>query len=210
MISILNPVPQQSQDIGGKILFGLAAILMMGGILSLAYVAYVKLDERFYQRTEMIKLASSVVMDTPQPAMDLGPSRPAIGDVIGEIQIRRIGLKAIVIEGDSLKILRRAVGHLPDTALPGQSGNIALAGHRDSLFRPLRQIRQGDVVTLDLKEQRFRYEVRSIEIVAPDNLAVLEPTIARELTLITCFPFGYIGPAPNRLIVRAREIAASR
>jgi sortase A len=206
MISILNPVPQPSRIVGGKVLAGLAPILMLEGIMLLGYVAYLKADELFYQRTEIVKLRSSPIVNREQRlANDLLRPRPVIGDVLGELQVPRIGLKAIVVEGDSSKLLRRAVGHVPDTALPGQSGNIALAGHRDSLFRPLRLIRQGDLVIFGVKDQRFQYEVQSTEIVSPENVAVLQPTLAHELTLITCFPFGYVGAAPNRFIVHAHE-----
>jgi sortase A len=137
------------------------------------------------------------------------PSRRgfAVGEVIGEIRIPRLGLKAIVVEGESLRILRRAIGHVPGTAFPGDSGNVALAGHRDTFFRPLHDIHLGDSITFDAAGRQFRYEVESIQVVSPKEIKVLLPTTSRELTLITCFPFAYIGSAPNRFVVRATQVA---
>jgi sortase A len=181
---------------------------MMAGTLAIGYAGYTKAGELSYQRTEMAKFEAPKVTSSPQPRND-SPARPALGDVLGEIRIPRLGLKAIVVEGDSSEILRRAVGHVPNTALPGEFGNVGLAGHRDSLFRSLRRIKQGDLVTFELKDQQFRYQVQYLEIVEPGNIAVLQSGTAHELTLITCFPFTYIGPAPNRFIVHAHEVDAS-
>jgi sortase A len=133
----------------------------------------------------------------------------AAGEVIGEIQIPRLRLKAIVAEGTSPRVLRRAVGHIPYTAMPGETGNIGLAGHRDSFFRALREIRGGDVVILRTMTQQFRYEVQSTRVVSPADTSVLSRSPTTELTLVTCFPFDYIGSAPNRFVVRARRINQS-
>jgi sortase A len=137
----------------------------------------------------------------PHPFLD--------GEVIGEIQVPRLGLDAIVIQGDSAENLRRAVAHLPKSALPGESGNIALAGHRDTFFRPLRDIRLGDEIRFKTYARSFDYVVESIEVVEPRDMSVLESSSGHELTLLTCFPVYYIGPAPRRLVVRAREVDAT-
>ena len=112
----------------------------------------------------------------------------------------------MVVQGDSPKILRRAVGHIVETAMPGGQGNVTLAGHRDTFFRPLRNIRRGDTVTLKTLEGAFQYEVESTAVVPPNDIQVLQPSAERTLTLITCFPFYYVGPAPNRFIVLARQM----
>ena len=130
------------------------------------------------------------------------------GGVIGEIDVPRLGIQTMVVEGDSNKILRRAVGHMPETPLPWESGNVALAGHRDSFFRPLRNVRSGDAITLKTVNGDFQYEVESTEVVPANDMHVLDASSGRTLTLITCFPFYYIGSAPNRFIVRAREIGS--
>jgi sortase A len=128
------------------------------------------------------------------------------GDVIGEMEIPRLDLKTIVVQGESPKVLRRAVGHLPETALPGNSGNVALAGHRDSFFRPLRNIQLGDAITIKTPDGEFEYQVESTEIVWPSDVEVLKPSSENTLTLVTCFPFYYVGAAPKRFIVHARQV----
>jgi sortase A len=128
------------------------------------------------------------------------------GDVIGEIQVPRLGLNAIVVQGDSPANLRRAVGHISYSALPGEWGNVALAGHRDTFFRPLHDIRLGDEIRFKTPERSFEYLVESIEVVAPSDIQVLEPSTGHDLTFITCFPFHFVGAAPKRFVVRAREV----
>jgi len=128
------------------------------------------------------------------------------GGVIGEMEVPRLGLKVMVVQGDSPSILQRAVGHLPGTALPGDAGNVALAGHRDTFFRPLKDILPGDGITLKTPEGNFQYRVESTAVVPPTDVRVIQASGGRILTLITCFPFYYVGSAPDRFIVRARQI----
>jgi sortase A len=173
---------------------------MIGGIFLLAYAGYVVTEASAYQTIEIRRFEYS---KPPAQRRIL-----AEGEVIGEIAVARLGLKAIVVQGDSPRILRRAVGHISETALPGEFGNVALAAHRDTFFHPLRDIRQGDIVTLNMPGQQFRYEVDSTRVVSPRESDVLQPSTGRELTLITCFPFGYVGAAPNRFVVHAREIGS--
>ena len=102
------------------------------------------------------------------------------------------------------------VGHLPDTALPGEPGNIVLAGHRDTFFLPLKRVRAGDAITLRTRGGDFEYLVESTAVVRPTDLTVIQTTDRSTLTLTTCFPFSYVGPAPDRFIVRARERKGAR
>jgi sortase A len=169
------------------------------GILALCYAGYVVLDADAYQAYEQSKF------ENESPGQTLSP--PLVeGGVIGEIQVRRLHLKAIVVQGSSHTILRRAVGHIPETALPGEPGNVALAGHRDTFFRPLRNIRLGDAITFKTPDGAFQYVVESTAVVAASEVGVLASSDGRTLTLITCFPFDYIGSAPNRFVVHAREL----
>jgi sortase A len=130
----------------------------------------------------------------------------ATGAVVGRVEIPRVGVSAVVREGDDVKTLRRAVGHIPGTALPGEIGNAALAGHRDTFFRGLRDVRTGDHILLTTPGGSARYVVKSTNVVDPSDVSVLAPTRRSTLTLVTCYPFNYIGAAPRRFIVRA-EIA---
>jgi len=123
--------------------------------------------------------------------------------VIGRLEIPDLHLVAIVQEGADAGTLRRAVGHIPGTALPGGRGNVGLAGHRDTFFRPLRQIQVNDTIELKTQNATYRYRVESMQIVGPRDVQVLRSTTAASLTLVTCYPFYYVGSAPKRFIVRA-------
>ena len=183
-------------------------VLLAAGLLALAYAAYVVVDARSFQAAEQQRLErarrQAAAERTSTAAVAL-----VDGGSIGELEIRRLGLAVIVVQGDSAKILRRAVGHLPGTALPGELGNVVLAGHRDTFFRPLRNVRAGDVITLKTRDGDFEYLVESTTVVPPNDVKVLQPTGGRTLTLITCFPFFVLGPAPDRFVVRARERATA-
>ena len=101
-----------------------------------------------------------------------------------------------MLEGDSDEVLRKGVGHIPSTALPGGSGNMAIAGHRDTFFRPLKDIRRNDNITLATTAGTYHYRVRSVQVVRPDNTQVLAPSDQASLTLVTCYPFHFVGLAP--------------
>jgi sortase A len=131
---------------------------------------------------------------------------PASGDPIGRLEIPRLGVSVMVAEGSSADVLRKAVGHLTGTALPGSGGNVALAGHRDRYFRPLKDIRDGDEILLTTPQGTFRYRVEWTRIIDPTDLRVLAPTGRPSLTLLTCYPFHFVGHAPHRFAVRARRI----
>jgi LPXTG-site transpeptidase (sortase) family protein len=176
---------------------------LISGVLVLLYVGYVFVDAYHYQAREQTAFELPRIENVNQRE---GPGLIAEGGVIGELEVPRLGLKVIVAQGDSPRILRRAVGHIRETALPGQSGNVALTGHRDTFFRPLRNIRSGDSISFKTAESEFHYQVESTAVVPPSDVSVLQPSSEPTLTLITCFPFYYVGAAPNRFIVRAREV----
>jgi len=148
-----------------------------------------------------------------------GSPRPSNGDLLGRIEIQRLHLSAIVREGVDDDTLRRAVGHIPSTALPGESGNFAIAAHRDTLFRALKDIHKDDRVTFQSENQTFTYQVVSTRIVNPTDVSVLNPeppeprtgesnagAPEKTLTMITCYPFYFVGSAPQRFIVKARLV----
>jgi len=177
------------------------------GVVGLGYAGYIVADEHIYQEVEAAQFETVSKAIAPEAPTAGAPKRVIIEEgLIGELEIPRLGLKLAVVQGDSERILRRAVGHLPSTAMPGDLGNVALAGHRDTFFRPLRKIEPGDAITLKTYDGGFEYRVESIEVISPGNIGVLKPTGARTLTLITCFPFHYVGAAPNRFIVRATQL----
>ena len=183
----------------------LAPLLLAVGLLLLGYALYAIVDtEVFNQREQQQFEPHTGKKDgVVEPALPAPPV--ADGESIASIEIARLGLKAVVIQGDSDVNLRRGVGHLAETALPGEVGNVVLAGHRDTVFRPLKDVRAGDAITLTTRDGEFAYRVESMSVVPPTAIDVLEPTGGRTLTLITCYPFYFVGAAPNRFIVRARQ-----
>ena len=186
--------------------------LLAAGVLALGYVAYVSIDTSAYQADQR-RLLDQARHRTPivdagyakHPAPRPAAAIPLEGGSIGMIEIPRLGIGVAVVEGDSAALLDRAVGHISDTALPGETGNVVLAGHRDTFFRPLEHVRAGDTITVKTVRGDFHYLVESTIVVKPDDLWVLAPIGGRTLTLITCFPFAYVGSAPDRFVVRARE-----
>jgi len=129
------------------------------------------------------------------------------GGLVGRISVPRLGVSAIVLEGVDKKSLRRGAGHIPATALPGEEeGNVGIAAHRDSFFRGLKDIQEDDTIELTTLDGTFRYQVEWTKIVKPADVSVLEPTDEPALTLVTCYPFYFVGSAPERFIVRAHRI----
>ena len=189
--------PRRGASLAGR-------VLLAAGVLTLGYAAYVVADAQAYQAIEQRRFEHA---GHPVAGAPTSNARPALleGGAIGEIHIPRLGLLAIVAQGETAATLHRAVGHVPDSALPGELGNVVLAGHRDTFFRPLRRVHPGDAITLKTRDGDFEYLVESTAVVPPSDVQVLAPRGGRTLTLITCFPFSYLGSAPERFIVRARE-----
>jgi sortase A len=177
-----------------RALFALAAILLGWYVVQKASTAY-------YQAVSSREL-ETIRMSMPTTTARLKTTLP-IGSLVGRIDIPRLGVSAIVREGDNTSTLRRSVGHVPQTALPGEPGNSGLAGHRDTFFRGLRDARAGDRITVTTGNAVLRYVIRNTRVVEPDDVSVLKPTSGRTLTLVTCYPFSYIGAAPQRFIVQA-------
>ncbi len=130
------------------------------------------------------------------------------GEVIGRLDIPRLQLTVPVLSNYDPDSLKRGVGHIPGTAIPGGLGTVGLAGHRDMFLRPLRNIRKGMDVRLVGESGTYHYAVDSTEIVDPSDVGVLEIGDRPELTLITCYPFYYVGSAPQRFIVHAHLVSA--
>jgi sortase A len=175
---------------------------LLVGVIAAGYAGYVITDAEVFQAVQLRKFNHVAPLAEPHLL--------TIGEVVGQIEIPSLALRAVILHGDSPALLRRGVVHLPETPLPGEWGNVALAGHRDTFFRPLRNIRVGEVIVLRTPGGNVvQYRVESTSVVAPTNIEVLGPSNRHELTLVTCFPFDYVGHAPNRFIVRAYEIAPS-
>ncbi|MBZ5698392.1 MAG: class D sortase [Acidobacteriia bacterium] len=197
------------------------------GILALGYCGYAVLDAKIYQgyQTQRFQRAAKEAKSSshmganvippatvPSPVQVTSPGAASFGitgragSPLGQIEIPKIGLAVMILEGTDNRTLRRAVGHIPETALPGEPGNIAIAGHRDTFFRHLRDLEKNDEITLTTLDNTYRYLVDFSEVVGPNDTEVLNASDIAILTLVTCYPPSYIGPAPKRLIVRAHMI----
>jgi sortase A len=177
-------------------------LLIASGVSLLTYFGFVLTDTWIFQRAEDRQLESLLVA----PAQDVSFVAPASAALIGRVEVPRLGISAIVMEGTTTRILRRAVGHIFGTAFPGQPRNVGISGHRDAFFRPLRSIEPRDIILLTTMAGEYSYRVRSTRVVTPDDVAVLEPGSGETLTLVTCYPFYFVGPAPKRFIVRAERV----
>ena len=184
-------------------------------VAMLGYCAFVVVDTHVFQEREsrtlqrLLEDQHATSADSPPAKLLSPPAIPpaaAASGLIGRIEIARLGLSVMVIEGADGKTLRRAAGHVPGTALSGQPGNVGITAHRDTFFRPLRNIRMDDVITLTMLQGEYRYRVVSTKIVSPQDVEVLDSTGGEVLTLVTCYPFYFVGAAPNRFIVRAERV----
>jgi sortase A len=175
------------------------------GILAVSYVALTLLHAKLYQEAANNALDAQI---HAQEQNQMIPPQAAAkeGDVLGRIEIPRLGMTVAILEGTAPQTLKLGVGHIEGTALPGASGNVGIAGHRDTYFRALQDIRDKDEIQIQTATGLSRYEVDSLQIVAPSDVGVLAPTAESSITLVTCYPFHFIGSAPERFIVRARRI----
>lgn len=176
--------------------------LLIVGLVLVGYYTYVSVETRLYQALENREL-NAILSSAPALPSTRPRPQPAPGSTLGRIEIPRLGVSAVIRAGSDARTLRLAVGHIPGTALPGESGNIGLAGHRDTFFRRLRHIRADDEIRVVTPEGTFAFRVEDTKVVAPKDTWVLKPTRATSLTLVTCYPFTYVGSAPDRFIVRA-------
>ena len=179
-------------------------ILLVSGILALSYVVFTLVSARIYQKNAVLALDKQIQAEEQhkivQPVLAIKE-----GDVLGRIEIPRIGVSVAVLQGTTWRTLRLGVGHIKGTALPGEPGNIGIAGHRDTYFRALKDIHKDDEIQLETATGITRYVVDWIRITSPSDNGVLAPTTESSLTLVTCYPFYYIGAAPERFIVHAHR-----
>jgi sortase A len=196
------------------------------GVLAMSYCATVLLDKWLFQAYQTwrferaLKDAQTSARTIQQPASSPLPAQAEAdraravsfgidglaGSPLGRIEISSIGLAAMIMEGIDGRTLRHAVGHVPGTPLPGQQGNVVITGHRDTFFRGLRNIHKDDEITLTTLHGSYRYRVDSTQVVEPKDTEVLDNSVDNTLTLVTCYPFYFVGPAPKRFIVRAHRI----
>jgi sortase A len=177
-------------------------VLLAAGLAILGYCGAELLNSHIQQARGARELDRQLDQTRRDP-----PATIADGTPVGQLQIPTLHLSAVVFQGTSDSILAEGVGHLDASAFPGQSGNVVLAAHRDTFFRSLRHIRKGDLVQVSTPYGIRTYAVDSTEVVKPTETGVMAATASPTLTLITCYPFYYVGHAPKRFIVRASPVS---
>ncbi|HEY7288288.1 MAG TPA: class D sortase [Vicinamibacterales bacterium] len=181
-------------------------VLLVVAIVGGAWCLAVWLEGRFTRSVDVAPLRVTMTLpgDADHPSSAAPP--PHAGTLLGRLDAPRVGLSAPILEGSDDGTLRRGAGHIEDTALPGAAGNVGIAGHRDTVFRPLRRVSVGDAIDLTTGEEVYHYRISRTLIVNPDRVDVLDPTSHKTLTLVTCYPFEFLGHAPRRFIVQAELV----
>lgn len=177
---------------------GFAAIAGAGGT-----AVYADISQRYQSWKFDHEVAAPAAMAIGEAAGDLKE-----GDRIGRLEIPRIGISVMVLQGTEEATLIAGAGHVPGTPSPGGDGNVVIAAHRDTFFRKLEAIEPGDGIRITTIRGTYDYVVDSMETVDPDDTSVMESRDRSELTLITCYPFYFVGSAPKRFIVHARPLAS--
>lgn len=200
-----GPLPPHATPPPRRGLRRLETFLLLLGVVFLGAWAWFTIEAALYQRMEDRELDAVLRSRSTPVAITTTPARRQVerGVVLGKVEIPRLGVSTIVRAGTDARTLRLAVGHIEGTALPGDIGNMGLAAHRDTFFRRLRDIRHGDTIRVITPEGTFTYRVARTDIVWPTDVWVLDDTDQPVLTLVTCYPFSYVGSAPQRFIVRA-------
>jgi len=182
---------------------GASLVLFAAGIILLSYWASATIEANAYQG----RLAHR--LETLTPSVHATRHEANASGLVGRLEIPRLGVSAMITEGVTRQALGRGIGHVPDTAFPGEPGNVGLAAHRDTYFRRLKDVAHGDRVRLVTPDGEFSYEVDRVEVVDPDRIDLLADTFGPTLTLVTCYPFHWIGNAPKRFVVRCRPVGES-
>jgi len=183
-------------------------VTLAAGLSLLLWPSFVMAESLWVQWVGgwQLKVASRELPETiVAPKVGASPSRSSVrrGSVLGQFEVPRLNLSYVLLEGTDNRTLDKSIGHVEGTGLPGDSGNISIAGHRNTHFRKLEWIRRGDEIVITSQHGHYRYRVEWMRLFRPDDIGVLDAAHGPAVTLITCFPFEYVGSAPLRYIVRA-------
>ena len=197
-----RPVPRTGH---GSIILGVLEMALVAvGISFFGVFAYVQIRSAVFDRVEGRHLEAAIAREKIRPS---GPDSVAAtrGALLGRIDIPRAGISALIVEGAWDQELEVAVGRIVGTARFGERGTVALAGHRDRHFRGLGRVQDGDTVTVTTPKASYAYLIDSTRVTSPEQVR-LDTSAPRGLTLITCYPFGYIGHAPKRFLVFGHQL----
>jgi sortase A len=189
---------------GQQFMRGTQRVLVICGAMALSYVGLMLLSARMYQKDAELNLEQQIYAQG-QHEISLPKMSVKEGEVLGRIEIPRIKVSVVVLQGTTSQTLLHGVGHIEGTALPGEPGNIGIAGHRDTFLRALKDIHNHDEINIQTAAGIIRYEVDWIQITVPTDGAIVFSTTGSALTIVTCYPFHYIGAAPERFVVHAHR-----
>ena len=184
------------------LILGVERGLLASGVGLGLWSGAVLLEARFVQQLP-VPAAAATTLPGEAPRAPSARAAVKIGSWIARLDGPSVSLSATVLEGSDDGTLARGAGHIEDTAFPGDAGNVGIAGHRDTTFRPVRHLRLGDPLLLTTANHVYRYRISRTTIVDPEDVYVLDDAAHPTLTLVTCYPFEYIGHAPRRFIVSA-------
>jgi len=180
------------------------------GVACLTFWATVSVLGRLANVRNRARLEDLIRARAVTPAVPRAHGRAAAGELLGRVDLARVGISTVVLEGTDERELEQAAGHIPGTALPGEDGTVGIAAHRDTYFRALRDVAPGDLVTLTTPDQVRSYRVATVQVVDPTDTDALADGAANRLTLVTCYPFNFVGSAPLRFVVTASEVGTPR
>jgi len=180
-------------------------ILVLAGVVLLTYVGY-SYFSMYHEQQRLAREWEEQQRQAQSTSADASAIPVTHDDGLTRVSIPKISLDAIIVEGTSHKQLKLGPGHVKNTPIPGETGNSVLSAHRDTFFRHIYELTKGDDIIVKRLGRTFTYQVVSKKIVEPDDTSVLAPSTEARLTLITCYPIYYIGPAPKRLIVTAKLV----
>lgn len=180
---------------------GISLFLLLLGLALVGYVGSQYWDMYHSQRQLQAQWEK-------QATAAAAPGQPKLSaeEMLTRVSIPKINLDAIVVEGATPRQLTKGPAHITETAFPGETGNSVITGHRDTFFRHIYELKKGDEIFVRRNGESFKYEVTGKKVVKPEDVSVLNPTPDTQLTLITCYPTYYIGPAPERLVVFSRLV----
>src|SRR3954454_6005463 len=183
-------------------------VTLIAGLCLVLWPCYVMAESRWVQYVGAMQLAAATreqreTIVPPKPSGSSSRTSLQRGRVLGQFEVPRLKLSYVLLEGTDNRTLDKSIGHVEGTGLPGESGNISIAGHRNTHFRKLEWIRRGDEIVVTSPSGQYRYRVEWMRLFRPDDIGVLDAAHGPAVTLITCFPFEYVGSAPLRYIIRA-------
>lgn len=191
--------PQRKSGIG--ILFGIPILLFACGVALISIGSYNYFRSAYYISSLFLRNDYKIAKPLKTNAIENSITFPKYGDKFGDLIIDKASINIPVFHGDSEEQLLKGAGHYNGSRFPGEGSNVVLAGHRNSVFKGLKNVSKGDTIILNTNYGKYVYKISEIKITKGNDNSIVQPMSSEKLTLYTCYPFDYIGNAPNRYVV---------